>query len=416
MKVLILCPSEICYNPRLLKAADYFYSMGDEVIVYNAVTGLADDKIYRSVKKGRSWEIIENDITKRGFSARLRWLYSSAVNKLAEELFKRNISLRVLFPHVMTKGYVLFPGSLKRVQFDYILIHLVDSLPFAVKLKRLTGAKLIYDCQEYFKGQYETESAFRRKWVHEAEGKYVAEANIVLATTNIMMQRLKQEFSGPGLFFRVRNTPAKKFLRNEGKIGTSLKMIWHGMSIIPKNIRGIHIILEAVSRCKTPVELFLQGNITDQNRTRLTYMLKELGIENKVHVLAPADPDEIVESLTGYDLGVLGELSAQDNQRLTSSNKLFEYIYAGLAVLAPDLPGLSETISEYGVGLLYKQGDSKDLAERIDALNLDHVSLQKYKEVSWKAGQAELFWENDYKKVWEAMGNLADSGGAHANG
>ena len=149
----------------------------------------------------------------------------------------------------------------------------------------------------------------------------------------------------------------------------------------------MHILLEAVSRCKTPVELFLQGTITDSNRTKLELMLKELSIQDKVHVLSPADPDLILESLSGYDLGVLGELATQDNQRLTSSNKLFEYIYAGLAILSPDLPGLSETIKEYGVGLLYKQGDSRDLAEKIDALNTDRVLLNKYKEASLEAGR-----------------------------
>ena len=311
MKVLILCPSEICYNPRLLKAADYFYSKNAEVTVYNAVIGLADEQVYNAVKSSRLWKIIENDISKRNLSSRLRWMYSSALYKLAEKLFKRNISFKALFPHVMTKGYVLFPNSLKRKKFDYILIHLVDSLPYAVKIKKLTGAKLIYDCQEYFKGQYETEPPYKRKWVDEAQDRFVAGADIVLATTNVMLQRLKKEFQGPGFFFRVRNTPVKKSLQFEQNDQHVLKIIWHGLSLIPKNIRGVHILLEAVSHCKTPVELFLQGTITDENRTKLECMLKEFSIEDKVHVLKPADPDRIVESLSGYDLGVLGELATQ---------------------------------------------------------------------------------------------------------
>jgi glycosyltransferase involved in cell wall biosynthesis len=405
MKVLILCPSEICYNPRLLKAADYLYTKNAEVTVYNAVIGLADEKVYNGIKNSRSWKIIENDISKRSLRSRLRRMYSSALYKLAEELFKRNISFKNLFPHVMTKGYVLFPRALKKEKFDYILIHLVDSLPFAVKVKKCTGAKLVYDCQEYFRGQYERESPYKRKWVNQAQDKYVAEANIVLATTNVMLQRLQQEFSGPVFFFRVRNTPLKKPLHFERRENPTLKMIWHGLSLIPRNIRGVHILLEAVSYCQTPVELFLQGSITDSNRTKLELMLKELSIQDKVHVLSPADPDLILESLSGYDLGALGELATQDNQRLTSSNKLFEYIYAGLAILSPDLPGLSETINEYGVGLLYKQGDSRDLAGKIDALNTDRVLLNTYKAVSLETGRTELFWENDYRNVWDAMTN-----------
>jgi hypothetical protein len=47
--------------------------------------------------------------------------------------------------------------------------------------------------------------------------------------------------------------------------------------------------------------------------------LRLLNITNKVTVLPPANPDAIVESLIGYDIGLAGELAAEENQQLTSS-------------------------------------------------------------------------------------------------
>jgi glycosyltransferase involved in cell wall biosynthesis len=303
----------------------------------------------------------------------------------------------------MNKGYVLFPDSLRKQKFDYILIHLVDSLPFAAKIKEQTGARLIYDCQEYFKGQYETEAPFKSRWVNDAQDKYVAHVDIILATTNVMLQKLSQEFFGPRWYFRVRNVPAKRFPDIIPGINPRLKIIWHGFTIIPKNIRGVHILLEAIMHCKAQVELFLQGGITTENEIRLREMIRTMDIEGKVTVLKPAHPDEIVESLAGYDIGAIGELAVQDNQRLTSSNKLFEYLSAGLAVLSPDLPGLSETINEYGVGVLYEQGNARDLAQKIDALDSDRLQLQRLRKAALKAAQMELYWENDYKNVWEVL-------------
>jgi glycosyltransferase involved in cell wall biosynthesis len=403
MKVLILSPSEICHSPRLLKAADFLLANGVDVTVYNAITGMADEQVYQSVKTGRKWKIVENDITKRSFTARGRWLWSSILNRLAVDLFKRGACPKSLFPHVLSKAYLLFPQSLKSQHFDVILIHLVDSLPFAALLKKQTGAQLIYDCQEYFKGQYQTEEPFKKKWVVQAENNYAKDADIVLATTHVMLDRLKNEFSGPRLYLRVRNMPARRNYTIDTSTGPCLKIVWHGFDIVPKNIRGVHILLEAVALCKTPVRIYLQGGISEKNKTLLAEMLKEWHIQDKVFIRPLAHPDKIVESLSGYDIGVAGELATQDNQRLTSSNKLFEYINAGLAVLVPDLPGLAETINEYGVGLLYKQGDSKGLAERIDALNQDRPSLAAYKAASVKAAGTELFWENDYARVWEGM-------------
>lgn len=406
MKILILCPSEICYNPRLLKAADYFHSNGCEVTVYNAVTGLASKDVYESVKNSRSWRIVENDITKRTAATRRRWMYSSVIHKLAGKLFGklRNMSL---FSHVLTKGYVLFPKTLASEHFDFILIHLVDTLPFAVKLKKKTGARVIYDCQEYFKGQYEHAAPLQKSWVYEAENKYAGRADIILATTQVMLDKLQQEIKGPKIFLRVRNTPTRKKIAvlsgNPGKF----RMIWHGLTIVPQNVRGIHILLHAVAQSKSPVELFLQGNITAANAEKLDALTKELGIHDRVHVLKAANPDNIVESLTSYDIGAVGELAAEDNQRLTSSNKLFEFINAGLPVLVPDLPGLAETVNEYKVGMLYKQGDSSSLAACIDTLYNDPAFLQTLKTAALKAAETELYWEHDYQKVWSLMKEIA---------
>ena len=403
MKVLIISPSEICHHPRLLKAADYLYSKNVEVTVYNAVTGLADRELYESIKRSRSWKIVENNITKRSLVFRLRWMYSSLVTKLAEGLFRRRIPVFSLYPHVLNKGYVLFPNSLKKATYDYILIHLVDTLPLAARLKESTNARLIFDCQEYFNGQYETEAQFKRNWVSLTQTRFVPETDVILGTTNVMLNRLRREFLGPRTFFRVRNVPMKKERKVSQQEEETLRIVWHGLTVIPKNTRGVHILLEAVAQCNTPVRLFLQGSITDDDRKRLEQMEKDLGIVDKVVLLPPAHPDAIVESLSNYDIGAAGELATQDNQRLTSSNKLFEFISAGLAVLAPDLPGLAETINEYKVGLLYQQGNIKDLAEKIDMLNADRALLHQFRMASKMAAESELYWEKDFGNVWEWM-------------
>jgi glycosyltransferase involved in cell wall biosynthesis len=218
-----------------------------------------------------------------------------------------------------------------------------------------------------------------------------------------MLDRLKQEYSGPRWYLRVRNTPARKDHLQQRTDNATLRIIWHGFEVVPKNIRGVHILVEAVAKCRTPVHLYLQGRISDGNRAALSATLEQLGIADRVTVIPAAHPDKIVQSLAGYDIGVAGELATQDNQRLTSSNKLFDYINAGLAVIVPELPGLAETIREYGVGLLYKQGDSEELAQKIDALNADRAMLNGLKAASVKASETELFWEYDYQAVWQVM-------------
>jgi glycosyltransferase involved in cell wall biosynthesis len=406
MKILILVQSEVCYHPRLLKAGDFFYSKGCEVYLYNTVIGLAPKSIYQSVIEKRNWNFFETDISKNNRASKFRWLLASLFFKL-NNFVATKTGKYLSFKHGATKGFVFFPSKIKKLPFDYILINLVDALPFACELAKKTGAKVIYDSQEYFKGQYATTNTQQYNWVKKAENIFTKDCSIILATTNVMKERLVKDFVTNANFYRVRNVPVKTnyFFKEENS--ATLKLVWHGLNIVPENIRGVQILLGAISVCKTPVHLYLQGNISTSNSALLQQKLIQLNITDKVTILPPANPDAIVESLLGYDIGLAGELAAEENQQLTSSNKLFEYIAAGMAIIMPNLPGLAETVNEYKNGMLYEQGNFTQLAETIDYLNSNRNVLLQYKQASIKASKEELFWENEMQPVFEEMLSLS---------
>ena len=167
MKILIIVQSEVCYHPRLLKAGDFFYTNNCEVILYNSIIGLAPKKLYDDVIKKRNWKIVETDISKTNSLSRFKWLVSSLffkINQIAASKTGKYIS----FKHGLTKSFLFFPAHLKNQKFDYILINLVDALPFAISVAQKTGAKVIYDSQEYFKGQYAQLSLQQYNWVKKA--------------------------------------------------------------------------------------------------------------------------------------------------------------------------------------------------------------------------------------------------------
>lgn len=402
MKILILVQSEVCYHPRLLKAGDFFYANNCEVFLYNTIIGLAKPDIYKSVIEKRKWQFFETDISKSNTVSKFKWLISSLFFKLNNFIANKTGNY-LSFNHGLTKSFLFFPSKLKKQQFDFILINLVDALPFATTLAKKTGAKVIYDSQEYFKGQYAEFSLQQYNWVKKAEASFVKDCSIVLATTNVMKERLIKDFSINAHFYRVRNVPTKSIYNFITTENSTLKLIWHGLNIVPENIRGVHILLNAVSKCKTSVHLYLQGNISSANSDLLQQKLTQLNIADRVTVLPPANPDSIVESLIGYDIGLAGELAAEENQQLTSSNKLFEYIAAGMAVIMPNLPGLAETVNEYKNGILYEQGNDSVLANTIDELNSNRDLLKQYQQASLTASNEELFWEHDMQPVFESL-------------
>lgn len=407
MKVLIICNNEICYNPRLLKAADYLSAKGVEVHIFNPVTGAASQKIYNDVKQNSPWKIIENDISKRTKLSYYKWAYVSILHKLYTQLWDK-YGYRPAFAKYMNKGLILNNINLNG-KYDFIMVNLVDNLPYAAKVKQRSGGKIIYDSQEYFVGQYQKYEKEKLNWVTKAERDFIPDVDILITTTNVMKDRLFNDYKLSIPAFRVRNTPSAKMLASAKKKGQSsneaLKLVWHGMGIYLNNTRGVHILVQAIGKCKQNVLLTLQGLLPDSQKEILDGYIRTLGIENKIVVVPPADPYDIVGSITKYDVGLIGELPEEDNQRLTSSNKLFDYLNAGLAVITSDLPGLNETVKDMSLGLSYQAGNINELAAAIDKLAEDRHLLNELKERSLKASQQELFWEKDYDNVWNAMNN-----------
>ena len=401
----MICNNEISYNPRLLKAADYLSEKNVEVTVYNPVLGIGSEHVYERTIAEKNWRIIENDLRKNNGKSYRKWALVSVIHKITSSLWNK-FRWKIGFDKYLNKG--LFFNKINfSEQFDYIYINLVDNLPFAVKIKKATGAKIIYDSQEYFVGQYQKYGKNERDWVTEAERKYIGEIDVLIGTTDIMKKQLMQDYNLRVPAFRLRNVPSRQMLKvnapihslNSGKV----YLIWHGMGIYLNNTRGVHILVQALAKCKSNVVLVLQGTLPADQKIILDRYIETLGLEGRIMIRPPAEPYSIVASLRNCDIGLIGELPQEDNQKLTSSNKLFDYINAGLAVIASDLPGINETVKEYGVGLSFEPGNVEQLAACIDALADDPIKLKEYKSRAAEISERELFWENDFQHVWNSI-------------
>jgi glycosyltransferase involved in cell wall biosynthesis len=402
-KALLIASNEICYNPRLLKTADCLLEEEFDVFVFNAIVGNAPIDLYQEFVDSRRWHVRALDISKRTWGSRLAWLGSSLV-KSASAASWRYARIQAAFPFVLNRSLIRFPWTDE--PFDLIVVNLVDNLPFAANLKRRHGGFLIYDSQEYFSGQGSNLSdPLRRTWVHAAERDHLGDVDVVLTTTQVMADRLIERFRLTQPVLRVRNAPLSGAQWSAARGGSpdddGLKLVWHGFAIHHTG-RGVDRLLAAIALCQAKVRLTLQGRISKDERRVILADCERLGLVGRVTFAPPAHPERIVPSLVGHDVGVIAETGGDENQRLTSSNKLFEYIHAGLAVIAPDLPGLAETIAEERVGLLYPADDPRQLALCIDRLAADRTAVDRYRERASRAAR-DITWRGDFAGVWRAL-------------
>ena len=88
-----------------------------------------------------------------------------------------------------------------------------------------------------------------------------------------------------------------------------------------------------------------------------------------LHYHQPVSPKQIIEEMTQYDFGIIPFNLDQGKRRFldtTIANKLYEYLAAGLPVIATDLRSYREYFREHPVGLTYAGAD--DIVAAIPAL------------------------------------------------
>ena len=94
------------------------------------------------------------------------------------------------------------------------------------------------------------------------------------------------------------------------------------------------------------------------------------------------------------------------SERYTSPLKLFEYLAAGRAVIASDLPALREVLTDDVNAVLVEPGQPRSLAGAIDALLSDRARLDRLSRAAFDAA-AGYTWDARAERleaVLEAIG------------
>ena len=112
---------------------------------------------------------------------------------------------------------------------------------------------------------------------------------------------------------------------------------------------------------------------------------------DRVRFAEPAPPDAMVDGLAGFDIGIVPYQPTSLNNELCLPNKLFEYLTAGLAVAASDLPELGRVVRETGAGRTFDPGDAGSVAEALGEL-AEPAALAEARRRAHEAATGPYSW------------------------
>ena len=283
--------------------------------------------------------------------------------------------------------------------------HLV--LPAGWFAKLLSGAMLIFDAHELESDQGGTPSASRlalsiERWCW-------SRVDLLISVSPSIIDWYQQHL-GPKPSLLVLNSPVTESAqsrpsdlvrRERGSPGyfhahfdmpsRSKVFVYLGL-LVPG--RGIERLLEVFGRADARSHIVFMG------------YGDRLGVGDaaqrcsNIHLHPAVSHEQVVEYVRHADCGVclIEDVSLSD--RLCLPNKLFEYAFAGLPVLASRLPEIERVVREYGLGVCC-DNDVDSIRQVVEAIERDGISPST-------ADLTELSWERQAERLREAYRQLLD--------
>jgi glycosyltransferase involved in cell wall biosynthesis len=266
-----------------------------------------------------------------------------------------------------------------------------DTLPAGVFLSRLRKAPLLYDAHELFWDQFSGTSRQFRAILFALEHRLIRFAHKVVTVNPSIAETLSVRHAVP-MPDVVMNCPPAPEPGTTGDGGPSprgraARVIYQGIFM---RDRGLEELIRS-ARWYESSELYLRGY--GEHEPVLRELVTSEGLQGRVHFLPPADPARMVESLAGFDIGVVPYRATSINNRLCLPNKVFEYLQAGLVLAVSALPELQRVVRETAAGEVFDPDQPRDIARAINALARDAGRLAGLKARARAAGRERFTWE-----------------------
>lgn len=275
--------------------------------------------------------------------------------------------------------------------------HDLDALEGASEAARRCGARLVYDAHELWSEQPFITSQEAVAYWDALEARLIPEADAVLTVSEPFAEVLEQRY---GVEVEAIHNCQEYQPLKPGTARAEPLALYQGVYGVD---RGLEELVES-ARYQDQVTVALRGYGEREPALRA---LAE-GLEHVVF-LEPCPAAEIVTRAGEADLGVIPFLPSCLNHYLNTPNKLFEFMMAGLPIVAADLPDLRRFVQDQEIGVLVDPRSPRDLARGIVEL-ATHPQREAMGRRAHELARTRYHWEAEGKKLLEVYARLTRAG------
>ena len=387
------------HDARVLRCARTLRSLGYETVVL-AVTSEREDA---------GWALLQGVPTIRltpraplaGLLRRLRGSRAGSGNVAAAGAAGAASASAAGRPGPAARAYRLLrtlsyyrqgAAAMRRLRPRVVHCNDYNTMWIGVAAKLLAGSAVLYDSHELWADRNgRTEP---RWWLLACEALFVRIADGTLATSPGHAAEIgrRHRVAPPRVVRNIAERPAGNGAGPEpGAPGPEAARAFAYAGAVTDH-RGLEQAIGALPQAPG-LRLRIVGPGNERYRRQLAALAERHGVAARVALEPAVPPERLVTEIAPAAAGLALIQPACLSYSLSLPNKLFEYIAAGLPILAADVPVIGEFVARNGVGLVVAAGDTAAIAAAMTAIVDPRRNAELRAAVRETA--AQLSWERE---------------------
>ena len=300
-------------------------------------------------------------------------------------------------------------GPLFYISFNFrIFLSLIFSkvsLVYANDLDTLPGCslgamfrfkKMVYDSHELFTEIPELINRPLKRMIWRlTEFVFIKRAKYVFTVSDSVSNELHKRYNVNPIV--VRNLPIRKEI--EAFKDKQPTLIYQGSLNIG---RGVELAIDMMNYL-TCYRLIIVG--TGDIEIELRKRMLDQKLFDRVEFAGRLSPEELYRLTCTAWLGLSLEEDMGLNYKFALPNKLFDYVAAQVPVLVSDLPEMVKLVNNYGIGLVAKSRNPRELADQV-ADFFEDKNLREQITKNVQKASVELEWSKEEHKLLAPLKTL----------
>ncbi|MBE9031021.1 glycosyltransferase [filamentous cyanobacterium LEGE 11480] len=403
-KILILLGGHLCNGPRPCKEADALAAAGHDVMVAGVWFDPKFVQRDQQLLQGRAWQF-QPVLDFRGITLgqKMQRLGVRLQAKIARALW---LKYDIQSPALLGYGAKAMLKFAQGFQADLTIVHSEAGL-WVGNCLQAEGYKVGVDFEDWFSEDLLPEAKASRPiaWIQSLESQLAKTCTYCLTPSQAMAAAIAAAYNcaTPTVIYNAfpatPTTTASQASSDRQDLDLP-SLHWFSQTIGPG--RGLETVFAALPHLQSVVEIHLRGNCPAIYQDWIMSLVPAAW-RDRVYLHGTVDNHILPLRIAEHDIGLALESPQILSRDLTVTNKLFQYLEAGLAVIATNTAGQQEVLQQSPqAGELIPASDPFRLADVINQWIADPEHLQRTKQAAKQAG-IKLGWDTQAAKLTQQV-------------